>query len=82
FLGQFAEVSGDCVFTVEYSIRSAVMATYKLLNLNKKVPEVHPSQYDIRVIANAVKTLNSGRPLPAETIIKKLLKDTSMEGLI
>ncbi|ACD23986.1 oleate hydratase [Clostridium botulinum] len=82
FLGQFAEVPGDCVFTVEYSIRSAIMATYKLLNLNKKVPEVHPSQYDIRVIANAVKTLNSGRPLPAETIIKKLLKDTSMEGLI
>lgn len=82
FLGQFAEIPGDCVFTVEYSIRSAGIATYKLLGLNKKVPEIHPSQYDIRVIANAVKALNSGRPLPAENIIKKLLKDTSMEGLI
>ncbi|SFC47783.1 oleate hydratase [Clostridium uliginosum] len=82
FLGQFAEIPGDCVFTVEYSIRSAIMATYKVLNLNKKVPEIHPSQYDIRVIANAVKALNSGRPLPAETIIKKLLKDTSIEGII
>lgn len=58
------------------------MATYKLLGLNKKVPEIYPSQYDIRVIANAVKALNSGRPLPAENIIKKLLKDTSIEGLI
>ncbi|MCC5911057.1 MAG: oleate hydratase [Clostridiaceae bacterium] len=82
FLGQFTEITGDCVFTVEYSVRSAMMATYQLLNLNKKPPEIHPSQYDIRVIANAVKALNSGRPLPAETIIKKLLKDTSIEGII
>lgn len=82
FLGQFTEIPGDCVFTVEYSVRSAMMATYKLLDLNKQVPEVHASQYDIRVIANAVKALNSGRPLPAEPILKKLLKDTSIEGII
>lgn len=82
FLGQFSEIPGDCVFTVEYSIRSAMMATYKLLNLNKQAPEIYPSQYDIRIMTNAIKSLNSGRPLPAESIAKKLLKDTTMEGLI
>ncbi len=82
FLGQFAEIEGDCVFTVEYSVRSAMMAVYTLLGLEKNPPEIYPSQYDIRIIANAVKTLNSGRPLPAEPIIKKLLSNTSLEGLI
>ncbi|MHC1748250.1 MAG: oleate hydratase [Cellulosilyticaceae bacterium] len=82
FLGQFSEIPGDCVFTVEYSIRSAMMATYKLLSLNKEVPEIYPSQYDIRIMMNAMKSLNSGRAFPAEDLAKKLLKDTTMEGLI
>ena len=82
FLGQFAEIEGDCVFTVEYSVRSAIMAVYTLLGLEKNPPEIYPSQYDIRVVLNAVKALNSGRPLPAEPIIKKLLSNTSLEGLI
>ncbi|MBK5243214.1 oleate hydratase [Clostridium sp.] len=82
FLGQFAEVKDDCVFTVEYSVRSAIMAVYTLLGLEKNPPEIYPSQYDIRVVANATKALNSGRPLPAEAIIKKLLCNTSLEGLI
>jgi oleate hydratase len=82
FLGQFAEVEDDCVFTVEYSIRSAMMAVYTLLNLDKKVPEVYPTKYDIRVVATAAKALYSGRSLPAETILRKLLKNTTLEGLI
>jgi len=82
FLGQFAEIKDDCVFTVEYSVRSAIMAVYTLLNLDKEVPEVYPSQYDIRVVAAATKAMYSGRPLPAETIIKKLLSNTTLEGLI
>jgi len=82
FLGQYAEIPGDCVFTVEYSIRSAMMAVYTLLNLEKSVPEIYPSKYDIRVVAAATKTLYSGRPLPGQPILKKLLKDTSLDGLI
>ncbi|BBE31441.1 oleate hydratase [Tepiditoga spiralis] len=82
FLGQYAEIPNDCVFTVEYSVRSAIMAVYKLLELEKNPPEIYPSQYDIRVMANATKAMYSGRPLPGEFIIKKLLKDTSMDGLI
>lgn len=82
FLGQFAEIKDDCVFTVEYSVRSAIMAVYTLLGLEKNPPEIYPSQYDIRIVLNAVKALNSGRPLPAEPIVKKLLSNTSLEGLI
>ncbi|BEP28606.1 oleate hydratase [Helicovermis profundi] len=82
FLGQFAEIENDCVFTVEYSIRSAIIAVYTLLDLDKNPPEIYPSQYDIRVIMNATKTMYSGRKLPAESIIKKLLFNTSLEGLI
>ena len=33
FLGQFTEIPDDCVFTVEYSVRSAIMAVYKLLGI-------------------------------------------------
>ncbi|MDZ5254447.1 oleate hydratase [Clostridium sp. LIBA-8841] len=82
FLGQFVEIPGDVIFTVEYSVRSAMMATYKLLNINKKPPIVYPSQFDIRAIINAMKTLNSGKSFPGEEFAKKLLKGTNYEGLI
>ena len=57
FLGQFAEVEGECVFTVEYSIKSAIIAVYKLLNLEKQPPETYKGQYDIRVLKQAFDTL-------------------------
>ncbi|MGL5766057.1 MAG: oleate hydratase [Sarcina sp.] len=82
FLGQFSEIPDDVVFTVEYSVRSAMIATYTLLKLNKVPPVIHPSQYDIRVLSKAMKSLNCGRPIPGEGIIKKLLKDTTLEGLV
>lgn len=82
FLGQFAEIKGDCVFTVEYSVRSAMMAVYTLLGLKKNPPEIYASQYDIRTILAATKAMYSGKPLPAESIVKKLLINTSLEGLL
>ena len=82
FLGQFAEIKDDCVFTVEYSVRSAIMGVYKLLHLEKDVPEIYPSRFDIRALTAATKTLYSGKPLPGEPIVKKLIKDTTLEGLI
>ena len=36
FLGQFTEIEDDCVFTVEYSTRSAQEAVYGLFDCNKK----------------------------------------------
>ncbi len=81
FLGQFAELPRDCVFTVEYSIRCGMTAVYKLLNLEKEVPEVWPSLYDIRVLSAAAKTLYNGK-IPFGGLIRKFLKNTSFEGLI
>ncbi len=70
FIGQFCEIEDDCVFTVEYSVRSAIMAVYGLLKLDKAVPEIYPSQYDIRVLSTAIKTMQPDD----EGILAKLLK--------
>jgi oleate hydratase len=81
-LGQFVEIPGDCVFTVEYSVRSAMMGVYTLLNLDKEPPEVWPSQYDLRVLARAIKSMYGDKHVPGEGIVRHLLKGTSMEGLV
>jgi len=40
FIGQFAESTRDCIFTTEYSVRTAMEAVYQLLNIERGVPEV------------------------------------------
>lgn len=50
FIGQFCEIPDDVVFTVEYSIRTAQMAVYELLKLDKKVMPINQHQYDVRVL--------------------------------
>ncbi|RXI70762.1 oleate hydratase [Clostridium tetani] len=55
-IGQFCEISEDMVFTEEYSVRSARIAVYKLLGLNKPIAPVTPHQYDIRVLLKALNT--------------------------
>ncbi|MCF6206588.1 MAG: oleate hydratase, partial [Sulfurovum sp.] len=86
FLGQFCEIEGDCVFTVEYSVRSAMMAVYTLLKLEKQPPEIYPSQYDIRALAAATKAMHSEHESLftkiTEFIIKKKLENTTMEDLL
>ncbi len=57
FLWQFCEIPEDIVFTVEYSIRSAQIAVYKLLNLDKKVTPIYKWYHNPKVLFNAVKTL-------------------------
>jgi oleate hydratase len=58
FIGQFAEQPDDVVFTVEYSIRGAQTAVYKLLNLDLKVPPVYKGIHDPTVIVDAIRTLH------------------------
>jgi len=48
FMGQYVEVELDAVFTVETSVRTAMEAVYKLTKLDREVPEVYPSRFDIR----------------------------------
>ena len=52
FIGNFAETPRDTVFTTEYSIRTAMEAVYTLLDIDRGVPEVWGSVYDIRDLLN------------------------------
>lgn len=57
FLGQYCEIPNDVVFTVEYSIRSAQVAVYSLLKINKKPSPIYKGTHHIGVLYNALKTI-------------------------
>lgn len=63
FLGQFAQTDRDTIFTTEYSVRTAMEAVYTLLDVERGVPEVYNSVYDIRCLLNATHYLLDGRKL-------------------
>jgi len=56
FLGQYCEIPDDVVFTLEYSVRSAQIAVYSLLNIDKKIPRINRYQYDIGVLVKSLIT--------------------------
>ena len=69
------------IFTTEYSIRTAMEAVYTLLNVDRGVPEVWGSVYDIRDLLNATIKLRDGKKatdmdmnLPQRMAVKELLK--------
>lgn len=92
FLGQFAEIARDTIFTTEYSMRTGMEAVYTLLNVDRGVPEVWGSTYDIRDLLNASIMLRDGKPLTEmdmsfleKLVTKKLLgkiKDTDIKKLL
>jgi oleate hydratase len=59
FVGQFCEIEEDVVFTVEYSVRSAQMAVYKLLKIDKEPPALYQGQRDLLVFIDAIDTMFS-----------------------
>ena len=92
FIGNFAETERDTVFTTEYSVRTAMEAVYTLLDVDRGVPEVFASSYDIRMLLNASYYLNDKKgikevPVPLlEGIIErkalKKIKGTFIEELL
>lgn len=67
FLGQFAETPRDTIFTTEYSVRTAMEAVYGLLGVDRGVPEVWGSVYDIReLLDSSVKLMDGKSPLEIE----------------
>ena len=67
FLGQFADTPRDTVFTTEYSVRTAMEAVYGLLGVDRGVPEVWGSVYDIReLLDSTVKLMDGKSPLEIE----------------
>ncbi|PWU52850.1 oleate hydratase [Micromonospora globispora] len=63
FIGQFAETSRDCIFTTEYSVRTGMEAAYQLLDIERGVPEVFGSTYDVRSLLAATARLRDGEPV-------------------
>ena len=92
FLGQFAETERDTIFTTEYSIRTGMEAVYTLLNVDRGVPEVWGSVYDIRCLLDATVKLRDGKkitdmemPLVGKLALKEGLKKiegTEVEKLL
>ena len=76
FIGQFAESKErDCVFTTEYSVRTAMEAVYSLLDVERGVPEVFNSTYDIRMLLSATGRLRDGKEIdiPGPAFLRNLL---------
>ncbi len=61
FIGNFAETPRDTVFTTEYSIRTGMEAVYTLLNVDRGIPEVWGSVYDVRDLLDATVALRDGK---------------------
>ena len=60
-MGQFCELPDDVVFTVEYSIRSAQTAVYKLTGLDRQPPPVYQGKFNPLVLVEALATLHDAR---------------------
>ena len=92
FLGQFAETARDTIFTTEYSMRTGMEAVYTLLDIDRGVPEVWGSTYDVRALLDAAVRLRDGRkltdmelPLMGRIALKEVLKKlegTDLEKLL
>ena len=87
FLGQFADTVRDTVFTTEYSVRTAMEAVYTLLDVDRGVPEVFGSCYDVRVLLDSTSKMMDGKkltdmklPFAIELVAKKALK--KVEGTV
>lgn len=65
FIGQFAETTRDTIFTTEYSVRTAMESVYQLAGVDRGVPEVFASTYDVRHLLNAMCHLRDGKELVA-----------------
>lgn len=81
FIGNYAETPKDTVFTTEYSVRTAMEAVYTLLNVDRGVPEVFASAFDIRMMLNALYYLNDQKslteidfPWAKKAVLKEALK--------
>lgn len=80
-LGQFVETPDDCIFTTEGSARTAMMAVYQLLDLDRDIPPIWPAQYDVRALLAAAKTMNDGK-LPGGKVVTRMLKGTYYEDIL
>ncbi len=83
FIGQFAETKRDTIFTTEYSIRTGMEAVYTLLNVDRGVPEVWGSVYDIRDLLDATVKLRDGKKVTdmEMNVVQKLALKEALKKL-
>ncbi|WP_124054195.1 oleate hydratase [Arcanobacterium ihumii] len=74
FLGQFAETTRDTIFTTEYSVRTAMEAVYQLCDVDRGVPEVWGSVYDVRDLLDATVKMRDGKKLPVPGFLRRKLQ--------
>ena len=75
FLGQFAETPRDTIFTTEYSVRTAMESVYGLTGVDRGVPEVWASMYDLReLLDSSVKLMDGKSPLDMDFGVLNVLK--------
>ncbi|GBQ50779.1 hypothetical protein AA15973_2210 [Komagataeibacter sucrofermentans DSM 15973] len=67
---------------MESSVRTARIAVYTLLKLPKQVPDISPTQYDIRTIFKAARAINNGEPFPGERLLHRLLDKTYFSHIL
>ena len=92
FLGQFAETPRDTIFTTEYSVRTAMEAVYGLCKVDRAVPEVWGSTYDVRdLIESSVRLMDGKSPLDmnlpkpvnmVKNVILKKIEGTDIEKIL
>ena len=92
FIGQFSETPRDTIFTTEYSMRTGMEAVYTLLNVDRGVPEVWGSVYDVRDLLNSTVQLRDGKKITdmelsfgEKLVLKKALakiENTDVEKLL
>ena len=83
FIGQFAETPRDTIFTTEYSMRTGMEAVYTLLDIDRGVPEVWGSAFDLRALLNATVLLRDGKPATDMnmSLIEKLLVSKGLKEI-
>lgn len=83
FLGQFAETgSRDTIFTTEYSVRTAMEAVYQLLGVERGVPEVFGSIYDVRELLHSSSVMRDGEKIEVPHMFRKHLLNNEMGTLL
>lgn len=92
FIGQFAETPRDTIFTTEYSMRTGMESVYTLLDIDRGVPEVWGSAFDVRELLRAAYygidkkpitdiKLTMKEKIALKTVLDKV-KDTDVEKLL
>lgn len=57
FVGQFVEIPEGVVFTVDYSVKTAMIAVYTLLGIDREIPPYYKGEHDVRVLFNSLVTM-------------------------